>query len=334
MQEYERRIFMVKSPIHVAVTGGGGNIGYSLLFRIASGQLFPGVPVVLHILERQEVMPVLEGVKMELGDCAFPLLQQIIIGSDPRKVFEGVDVAILVGAKPRGPGMERKDLLEANGKIFIEQGKALNEVASRDVRVLVVGNPCNTNCLIAIHSAPNIPKSHFCAMTRLDQNRARAFIAEKASVPVVEVSDFYIWGNHSTTQVPDFVNAKISRKPLLDTIKDRNWLEGDFMKKVQNRGAEIIKARGSSSAASAASSAIDSIRSLYYGGEGFSLGVHTEGNPYGIEPNLVFSFPCRMKSEGEYDIIPNIPWDSFLEAKIRASEKELLEERALIQSLF
>jgi malate dehydrogenase len=325
---------MVKSPLHVAVTGGGGNIGYSLLFRIASGQLFPGVPIALHILERQEVMTVLEGVKMELGDCSFPLLTQVIIGSDARKVFEGVDVAILVGAKPRGPGMERKDLLQENAKIFVEQGKALNEVASRDVRVLVVGNPCNTNCLIALHSAPNIPKSHFCAMTRLDQNRAHAFIAEKAAVPVTEVSNFVIWGNHSTTQVPDFVNAKISGKPLLEVLRDRNWLEGDFIKKVQNRGAEIIKARGSSSAASAASSAIDTIRSLYAPGDIFSLAVPTAGNPYGIDPDLVFSFPCRMKSEGEYEIIPNIPWDNFLETKIRASEKELLEERALIQNLF
>ena len=321
----------------VAVTGGAGQIAYSLLFRIANGEMLGyDQPVALHILELPEALQALAGIKMELEDCAFPLLKEIHIGSDPQKIFEGIDYALLVGAKPRGPGMERGDLLKDNGKIFIAQGKALNDVASKDVKVLVVGNPCNTNCLIALSNAPKIPRENFHAMTRLDQNRAVAQLALKANLDTTEVTQLVIWGNHSSTQVPDFINAKIAGKPVTDVIKDRSWLEGEFIATVQKRGAAIIAARGKSSAASAASAAVDAVKQLLTPtppGQWFSTGVFSDGNPYGIESNLVFSFPCRSKGDGTYEIVPGLILNDFLKQKIKASEKELLEERALVKEL-
>lgn len=318
----------------IAVTGAGGQIAYSILFRIASGEMLgKDQPVALHLLEVPEGLAALKGVVMELEDCAFPLLKEIHAGSDPLKVFEDVNYAILIGAKPRGPGMERKDLLKDNGKIFIQQGAALNNSAAADVLVFVVGNPCNTNCLIAMHHAPKIPKNRFFAMMRLDENRSKAALAAKAGVDVSEVSRMAIWGNHSSTQVPDFVNAKIGKVPVLDVIKDRKWCEEEFVPMIQQRGAKVIAARGKSSAASAANAAIDSIRSLILPtpeGDWFSVGLHSGGNSYGIKGDLVFSFPCRSKGDGQIEIVKNVVWDPFLKAKIGLSEKELLDEREQI----
>ena len=287
---------MGKQLKRVAVTGGAGQIAYSLLFRIASGEMLGmDQPVALHILEVPEALESLKGVAMELQDCAFPLLKEVNVGSDPHQIFEGVNFALLVGAKPRGPGMERKDLLGANGKIFIGQGAALNAVAAKDVLVFVVGNPCNTNCLIAMHHAPHIPKERFFAMMRLDENRAKAMLALKANVAVQDVSQMVVWGNHSATQVPDFVNAKIQGRPALDLVKDRTWCEKEFIPAVQKRGAQVIAARGKSSAASAAHAVIGSIQALMTPtpkGDWFSIGQISTGNPYGVDENLVFSFPC------------------------------------------
>jgi malate dehydrogenase len=344
---------MGKSLKRIAITGGAGQIAYSLLFRIASGEMLgPDQPIALHILEIPDALEGLKGVAMELEDCAFPLLKEVKISSHPIEVFEGVHFAILIGSKPRGPGMERKDLLSANAKIFIEQGKALNEVASPDVMVFVVGNPCNTNCLIAIHYAPKIPKERFFSMMRLDENRAKAMLALKASVftkepaflsdmrkpeiPVDAVTRMTIWGNHSATQVPDFVNACIHGKPALELIQDRAWCERDFIPAVQKRGAQVIAARGKSSAASAAHAIIESIQSLLLptkAGDWHAMALHSEGNPYGIDGNLIFSFPCISKGNGKVDIVKDVPWDPFLKEKILLSEKELLEERALITPL-
>ncbi len=327
---------MLKKIKRVAVTGGAGQIAYALLFRIANGDMLGlDQPLSLHILELPEALKALEGVKMELEDCAFPLLKEIIIGSDPFKVFEGVDYALLVGAKPRGPGMERGDLLSENGKIFIEQGKALNQRAHPNVKVLVVGNPCNTNCLITMANAPKIPKENFHAMMRLDQNRAVYQLAAKAQVEVQEVTNVIIWGNHSATQVPDFVNAKVKGKTLQDVIQDRLWLEGEFITTIQKRGASIITARGKSSAASAANAAIDAIKSLLVPtppGRWFSSAIHSGKNLYGIDKNLVFSFPCRSNGEGDCQIVSDVPWNEFIENKIKASENELMEERQCVQS--
>jgi malate dehydrogenase len=321
----------------VTVTGAGGQIAYSLIFRIASGEMLgQDQPIALHLLELPGSIEALKGVVMELEDCAFPLLKEIKIGSDPIAMFEGVHYALLVGAKARGPGMERKDLLASNGAIFIEQGKALNASAASDVIVFVVGNPCNTNCLIAMHHAPKIPKEQFFAMMRLDQNRATAMLATKANVPLEQVSEVAVWGNHSSTQVPDFVNAKIQGKPALDIIKDRKWCEEEFVPRVQKRGAAVIAARGKSSAGSAANAIIDSVRSLVFPtcvGEWFSTGLISNGNPYGIQDNLIFSFPCRSKGEGKVEIVKDVPLDPFLKSKILLSEKELLEERELIKHL-
>jgi malate dehydrogenase len=322
---------MSKSLKRIAVTGGAGQISYSLLFRIAHGDMLGyDQPVALHILELPEMLSALEGVKMELEDCAFNLLKEIRIGSDPFKVFEGIDAALLVGAKPRGPGMERGDLLRENGKIFIEQGKALNTAANLNVKVLVVGNPCNTNCLIAMTNAPRISRSNFHAMTRLDQNRAVHQLARKAQVDLSEVTNMTIWGNHSSTQVPDFVNSKIKGKAASDVIKDRKWLEEEFINIIQKRGAAIISARGKSSAASAANAAIDAIKAIFNPtpiGQWFSSGVCSDHNPYGIQSNLIFSFPCRSSGDGNYEIVPDVAWDDFLQKKIKETEKELLEER-------
>lgn len=325
---------MKKPIIRVAVTGGAGQIAYSLLFRIASGELFGSdQPIALHILELPEALQALEGVRMELDDCAYPLLKEIKIGSDPYKVFEGIHYAFLVGAKPRGPGMERGDLLKENGKIFVGQGKALNDVADPSVKVLVVGNPCNTNCLIALINAPKIPKKNFFAMMRLDQNRALFQLSQKAGVPLEEVTRIAVWGNHSATQVPDFFNAHINGKPLLETIKDEAWLKGPFYETVQKRGAAIIAARGKSSAASAANAALDTMKALITptkAGDWFSIGVYSAGNSYGVDENLVFSFPCRSNGNGNYEVIKDVPWNDFLRQKIALTEKELLEERTII----
>jgi malate dehydrogenase len=325
---------MQPPPVHIGVTGAAGNLAYSLLFRIASGELFRQRPLVLHLLDLPEVLPALEGIKMELEDCAFPCLQDIIVGSDPYVVFDGIELALLVGAKPRGPGMERKDLLSDNGKIFQVQGKALNKVASKDVRVLVIGNPCNTNCLIALQNAPDINPDHFFSMTRLDQNRATAFLAKKAGVHTTNVHDVIIWGNHSSTQVPDFFHAKIGSEETEMVIKDRAWLEGEFFKKVQNRGSEIIKARGKSSAASAASAVIDCVTALYTPSDRvYSLGVYSHHSSYPIDRNLVFSVPCITTREGEWKEVPRIEWNQFLNERILLSEKELKEERELVLQL-
>lgn len=318
----------------IAVTGGGGQIAYSLLFRIASGELFgKGEPIALHILEVPEGVESLKGVVMELEDCGFPHLKEIKIGSDPEEVFGNIDIAILVGAKPRGPGMERKDLLNENGKIFVGQGKALNQAAKKDALVFVVGNPCNTNCLITMHNAPNIPRENFHAMTRLDQNRAQYQLAKKAGVSVDDVENVIIWGNHSATQVPDFVNSTIKGKKASDVITDRSWLEGEFFETVQKRGAAVIAARGKSSAASAANAILDGVHAIYNKGPSFSSCICSDGNPYGINEGLIFSFPCKMKKPGKVEIVKGYEIDPFLKEKLAATEKELLEERDAVKHL-
>jgi len=325
---------MRKNVKKVVVTGGAGQIAYNLLFRIGSGEMLgQDQPIELRILEIPEMLKPLEGVVMELEDCAYPLVQKIAISSDPFELFEDVDLALMVGAWPRGPGMERKDLLAKNAKIFIEQGKALNDKASRDVLVLVVGNPCNTNALIALHHAPKLdPKQFFC-MTRLDQNRAQALLAKKAGVPLDKVSRVAIWGNHSTTQVPDFVHARIGAKPVTEVIKDEAWLKKEFVETVQKRGAVVIAARGKSSAASAANAALDAMRSIVEPtpeGDWFSMGVYSNGNPYQIQNDLMFSFPCRSMGNGKIEIVKGLEIDPYLKNLISLSEKELIEERQLI----
>ncbi len=328
---------MTKPIIRVAVTGGAGQIAYQLLFRIASGELFGLTqPVALQILELPEALTALEGVKMELQDCAFPLLHGIEITSDPYQVFKEADFAVLIGAKPRGPGMERVDLLNENGKIFVEQGRALNEVAHEHVKVFVIGNPCNTNCLIAMHHAPRLSRKNFYAMTRLDQNRATSLLAQKAQLSVQDVTNVVIWGNHSTTQVPDFIHAKIRGKPVEAFISDRHWLENDFFQLVQKRGAAIISARGKSSAGSAAQAILDAVRDTLSPtpvGHWFSSGIISDGNPYGIEDNLVFSFPCQLGEKKDIEIVKRLDTHEFLAVKLKATERELLEERNLVKSL-
>ena len=289
----------MKSPLHVAVTGAAGQIGYSLLFRIASGAMFgPDQPVVLHLIEIAPALPALEGVKMELDDCAFPLLQEVIPTADLAEGFRGVNWALLVGSVPRKAGMERKDLLSINGKIFTGQGQAIAANAAPDVRVLVVGNPCNTNCLIAMNNARDVPSARWFAMTRLDENRAKAQLAQKAGVPVTDVTNLAIWGNHSATQYPDFYNAKISGQPATEIITDHAWLEGTFISTVQQRGAAIIKARGLSSAASAANAVVDTVHSLVFptpAGDWNSVAVCSPDNGYGVETGLITSFPTRTE---------------------------------------
>jgi len=328
---------MSKPLKRVAITGGAGQIAYQLLFRIASGEMLGrDQPIGLHILELPDAMQALEGVAMELDDCAFPLLKEIHIGSDTNKIFKNVDFALLVGSKPRTAGMERGDLLSENGKIFIGQGESLDKHANENVKVLVVGNPCNTNCLIAMKNAPRIPKKNFHSMMRLDQNRAENQLAKKAMVDVTSVSPIIVWGNNSATQVPDFENAWIDGVPVTEVIHDRKWLEGEFLTNVQKRGAAVIAARGKSSAASAASAAIDTIKSLYTKtpkGQWFSSGIYSAGNPYGIDENLFFSFPCRSNGDGTYEIVNDLPLSAFLREKISLTEKELQEERAFVMNL-
>jgi len=319
----------------IAVTGATGQIVYSLLFRIAHGDLFNhSEPIALHLYDLPGTEAMMEGVAMELEDCAFPLLKEVRIGSDLHKQFEGVDLALLVGAKPRGPGMERADLLMDNGKIFVDQGRALGEVASKDVKVIIVGNPCNTNCLIAMSHGSSIPRQNFHAMMRLDQNRAQALLAKKAQVPVKGVKRMTIWGNHSATQVPDFTNATIEGKKAPEVIQDASWFQGEFIETIQKRGAAIIAARGKSSAASAANAVVETVRDLYTPtpkGEWFSSAVCSDGNPYGIEENLIFGFPCRSEGDGNFEIVPDIPLDYFIKEKIAITQKELISERECIQ---
>ena len=326
---------MSKEPIRVAVTGAAGQIGYALLFRIASGQMFgPDQPVALNLIEIEPGMAALEGVCMELDDCAFPLLTDVVATSDLNTGFNGANWSLLVGSVPRKDGMERGDLLGINGKIFTGQGQAINNHAASDARVLVVGNPCNTNCLIAMNNAPDVPNDRFFAMTRLDENRAKTQLAQKAGVAVSSVSNLCIWGNHSATQYPDFTNAKINDAPATDAISDREWLEGEFISTVQKRGAAIIKARGLSSAASAANAIIDSVRSVTEPtaeGDWHSLCICSDGS-YGVEEGLISSFPMR-NTGGELAIVQDVPINEFSRAKIDATVNELKEEKTLVADL-
>ncbi len=321
------------SPIRVAITGAAGQIGYSLLFRIASGAMFgPNQPVILHLVEVPQAENALKGVAMELEDCAFPLVQGIVPAFSPEEGFKGVNWALLVGSVPRKQGMERKELLGINGKIFVGQGKALEKNAASDIRVLVVGNPCNTNCWIAKENAPGIPSNRWFAMTKLDENRAKSQLAIKAGVHVSEVTNLAIWGNHSATQYPDFANAKIQGKPVTSVITDQAWLEGDFIKTVQQRGAEIIKARGLSSAASAANAVVDTVRSLTTptaSGDCTSVAVCSDGS-YGIEKGIMTSFPIRTDGKN-WEIIQGVPVSAFSRAKIDATVAELVEERDTVK---
>ena len=325
----------MKKPMRVAVTGAAGQIGYSLLFRIASGEMLgKDQPIILQLLEipDEKAQKALKGVMMELDDCAFPLLQSMVPASDAKVAFKDVDVALLVGARPRGPGMERKDLLEANGAIFVPQGKALNEVASRDVKVLVVGNPANTNALIAMKNAPDLKPSQFTAMMRLDHNRAMTQVAQKLGKPVTSVKKMSIWGNHSATQYPDVFHAEVDGKNAAQLVNDQAWIEGTFIPTVQKRGAAIIEARGLSSAASAANAAIDHVRDWVMGtNEWVSMGVPSDGS-YGIPEGLMFGFPCTT-SGGNYTIVKGVEHGDFAKGKIAATQKELNEERSAIEHL-
>jgi len=326
----------MKAPITVSVTGAAGQIGYALLFRIASGFVFgPDQPVNLRLIEIEPGMAALAGVMMELDDCAFPLLHEVIGTADLNEGFKGTHWAFLVGSVPRKAGMERADLLGINGKIFTGQGKAIARNAAKDVRVLVVGNPCNTNALIAMNNAEGVPKDRFFAMTRLDENRAKSQLAKKASVHVSKVTNLAIWGNHSATQYPDFTNAKIQGRPVTDVISHVEWLKGDFIATVQQRGAAIIKARGASSAASAANAAMDTVRSLITptaAGDWYSVAVCSDGS-YGIEKGLMASFPIRTLADGTWEIVQGLTIDAFSQAKIDATIAELKEERDAVKNL-
>ena len=326
----------MKPPIRIAVTGAAGQIGYSLLPRIASGAVFgPDQPVILHLIEIEPALPALGGVVMELDDCAFPLLKGIVPTANLDEGFRGVSWALLVGSVPRKQGMERKDLLGINGKIFIGQGKGIEKNAADDVRILVVGNPCNTNCLIAKSSAKSVPEDRWFAMTRLDENRAKTQLAKKAGVDVTAVSNLAIWGNHSATMYPDFHNAKINGRPVPEVIADEAWLKGEFIATVQQRGAAIIKARGLSSAASAANAAIDTVRSLITptaAGDWNSVAVCARGD-YGIEKGLMCSFPIRTTAAGTWEVVQGVPLNDFSRAKIDATVQELQEEKALVAEL-
>ncbi|MCY3834191.1 MAG: malate dehydrogenase [Chloroflexi bacterium] len=324
-------------PIRVAITGGAGQIAYSLLFRIGNGEVFGAdQPVALQILEIPPAMDALRGVVMELEDSAQALLREITISDDPNVAFKNANWAILVGGLPRGPGMARSDLIAANGPIFVEQGRAINEHAAGDIRVLAVANPCNSNCLMVKANAPDIPGDRFFAMTRLDENRARAQLALRAGVQTSEVSRVAIWGNHSSTQFPNFEHTLINNRSAEDVIDDRNWLEGEFMRTVQERGAAVIDARGKSSAASAANAALDTIRSLISptpSRDWYSAAVASDGNPYGVADGLVFSFPLRTEKNGEIAVVEDLELSAYARAKIKATEAELLAEREAIKDL-
>jgi malate dehydrogenase len=324
----------MKQPVRVTVTGAAGQIGYALLFRIASGAMLgDDQPVILKLLDITPALDALQGVRMELEDCAFPLLAGIECSDDPNAAFKDADYALLVGARPRGPGMERKDLLEANAAIFSVQGKAINDHASRDIKVLVVGNPANTNALITQRNAPDIDAKNFTAMTRLDHNRAMTQLAIKTGTTVNDVTNMTIWGNHSATQYPDLFNAKVNGQPAIDMV-EQDWYENDFIPTVQQRGAAIIKARGASSAASAANAAIAHMRSWALGTDGddwVSMGVYSDGS-YGIAEGLIYSFPCRC-CNGEWVIVQDVEVGEFSRAKMSATEQELIEERDAVAHL-
>ncbi|PHT64307.1 Malate dehydrogenase [NADP], chloroplastic [Capsicum chinense] len=326
-----------KKMISVAVSGAAGMIANHLLFKIASGEVFgPDQPIALRLLGSERSLQALEGVAMELEDSLYPLLREVNIGTDPYEVFQDAEWALLIGAKPRGPGMERAGLLDINGQIYAAQGKALNAVASPNVKVIVVGNPCNTNALICLKNAPNIPAKNFHALTRLDENRAKCQLALKAGVFYDKVSNVTIWGNHSTTQVPDFLNAKINGLSVKEVIKDTKWLEEEFTEKVQKRGGVLIQKWGRSSAASTAVSIVDAIRSLVTPtpeGDWFSTGVYTNGNPYGIAEDIVFSMPCRSKGDGDYELVKEVIFDDYLRSRIKKSEDELLAEKRCVAHL-
>ncbi len=323
----------MKQPVRVAVTGAAGQISYSLLFKIASGQMLGAdQPIILQLLEIEPAMEALSGVVMEIDDCAFPLVQQIIQTSDPNVAFKDVECALLVGSRPRGPGMERKDLLEANAAIFSVQGKALNDNASKSVKVLVVGNPANTNCLIAQRNAPDLDPRQFTAMTRLDHNRAMTQLAQKTGNHVTEVSGLAIWGNHSATQYPDITAASVAGKPATDLV-DQDWIANEFIPTVQQRGAAIIKARGLSSAASAANAASEHMHDWVLGSDGkvVSMGVYADGS-YGIEKGLIYSFPCICEG-GDWKIVSGLTVTPFSQEKMTETETELREERDAVSDL-
>ncbi|NKB46794.1 MAG: malate dehydrogenase [Legionellales bacterium] len=326
---------MTSNTMKVAVTGAAGQIGYALLFRIASGQMFgPNTAVELQLLELEPALGALEGVAMELDDCAFPLLKKIVCTSDVNRAMQDVNWVVLVGAAQRKKGMERSDLLQINGKIFQGQGKAINDHAADDVRVFVVGNPCNTNCLIAMHNAPDVPQNRFYAMTSLDELRARTQLAKKANMPVTAVTEMTIWGNHSSTQYPDFYHAKISGQSAATVIGDEAWLKGEFLQTVQQRGAAIIQARGVSSAASAANAAIHGIHCLTHdtvAGESFSVCRASTGE-YGVDEGLIFSVPCRTE-QGQLNVITDITHNEYGQQKMAATLAELREEKQVVQEL-
>jgi malate dehydrogenase len=325
----------MKSPIKVAVTGAAGQIGYSLVFRIASGEMFgPDQPLALHLIEIPNALDALNGVVMELNDCAFPLLESVVPTADLDEGFRDINWALLVGSVPRKAGMERKDLLGINGKIFIGQGQAIERNAAADVRVLVIGNPCNTNCLIAMNNAKEIPHDRWFAMTRLDENRARAQLAHKAGVEITRVTNMTIWGNHSATQYPDFYNAKIDDRPANEVIDDEKWLKEEFISSVQQRGAAVIKARGLSSAGSAANAIIDTVRFLTSdtpGDDWHSVAVCSDGS-YDVDKELISSFPVHVQG-GKWEIVQKVPINQFSRAKIDKSIAELKEEKSLVSDL-
>ncbi|HXQ18885.1 MAG TPA: malate dehydrogenase [Acidimicrobiales bacterium] len=327
---------MATPPVHVTVTGAAGQIGYSLLFRIGAGELLgPDQPVVLRLLEIEPAMRALDGVVMELDDCAFSLLADIVATAEAKTAFDGTSWALLVGSVPRKAGMERGDLLSINGGIFKPQGRAVAEHAGADVRVLVVGNPCNTNCLIARSNAPEVPADRWFAMTRLDENRAKGQLAKKAGVPVSSVTHLGIWGNHSATQFPDFAHARIDGRAATEVISDRAWLEGDFLTTVQKRGAAVIDARGSSSAASAANAVIGTVNSLRRAtpdGDVTSVAVSSSGQ-YGIAGGLQFGFPVQVAADGGWRVAEGLTHDAFAQERIRVTEAELESERAEVRAL-
>jgi len=332
--ERKVRTMSTEAPVKIAVTGAAGQICYSLLFRIASGSLLGDRPIELRLLEIPPALKALEGVVMELDDCAFPNLKNVVIGDDPKKVFDGANLVMLVGAMPRKAGMERGDLLSANGAIFTAQGKALNEVAADDVRVLVTGNPANTNALIASSNAPDIPKERFNALTRLDHNRAKTQLAQKLGRPVEEVRKMTIWGNHSSTQYPDIFHAEVGGKNAAELVNDEAWIESTFIPTVAKRGAAIIEARGLSSAASAANATVEHMRDWVLGtpdGDWVSMAVPSDGS-YGVAEGVISSFPCVVKN-GKYEIVQGLEIDPFSRAKIDASVAELLDERKAVKEL-
>ena len=322
--------------VKIAITGAAGQIGYAMLFRLASGSVFgPDTSVELQLLELEDALPALEGVKMELDDCAFPLLNKIVTTSDPNVAFKDIDWGLLVGSVPRKDGMERNDLLRINGGIFVGQGNAINENASDNARIVVVGNPCNTNCLIAMHNAPRFTRDRWFAMTALDENRAKSQLASKARTAVRNVSNMTIWGNHSATQYPDFYNAKINSQATLEVINDEEWLQGEFIRTVQQRGSAIIKARSSSSAASAANAALDTVVRINTPtpeGDWFSTAIPSDGS-YGIPEGLIFSFPLCSKGEGAYEIVQGLELNDFSIAKIKATSSELEMEREAVKEM-